>query len=107
MLREGRRRRPLADAPRVSRGHLLSPPMKAMILHVALHEKSSRPLMHGMTRRLGPKLGVSHTAVARASQRAGVHPQRRERYTESPDPDSEPKAADINRVLSPSPAACG
>jgi transposase len=85
----------LADAPRPGRGHGLSPALEAKILHVTLHEKPPRPLTQWTTRRLGRKLGVSHTTVARVWQRAGVQPHRLERYTESPDPDFERKAADI------------
>jgi transposase len=85
----------LADAPRAGRGHGLSAALEAKILHVTQHEPPPAPLTHWTTRRLGRKLGVSHTTVARVWARAGLQPHRLERYTESPDPDFERKAADI------------
>jgi transposase len=85
----------LADAPRAGRGHGLSAALEAKILHLTLHEAPPTPLTHWTTRRVAKRLGVSHMTVARIWQRAGVQPHRLERYTESPDPDFERKAADI------------
>jgi transposase len=64
-------------------------------LEVTLHQAPPAPLTHWTTRRLGKRLGVSHMTIARGWQRAGLRPHRVERYTESPDPDFERKAADI------------
>jgi len=50
---------------------------------------------HWSTRLLARKLGVSHTLIAKAWQRAGLNPHRLERYMRSTDPDFETKAADI------------
>jgi transposase len=50
---------------------------------------------HWSTRRLGDKLGVPHTVVARAWKRAGLQPHRLERYLRSTDPNFEEKAAEI------------
>jgi transposase len=50
---------------------------------------------HWSTRRLARHLGVGHTLVARVWRRAGVQPQRLERYMRSTDPDFETKAAEI------------
>jgi transposase len=50
---------------------------------------------HWSTRSLGRKLGVQHTIVARAWQRAGLQPHRLERYMRSTDPEFETKAADV------------
>jgi transposase len=44
---------------------------------------------------LAKKLGYSHSTIARVWKRAGIQPHRLERYTASPDPDFETKAADI------------
>src|SRR5687767_4893122 len=44
---------------------------------------------HWSTRSLGRKLGVQHTIVARAWQRAGLQPHRLERYMRSTDPEFE------------------
>ena len=85
----------LADAPRPGRGHGLSPEMEAKILHTTLKTRPPQPLTHWTTRRLGKKLGVSHNTVALVWRRASLQPHRVERYTESPDPDFERKAADI------------
>jgi transposase len=85
----------LADAPRAGRGHGLSPALEAKILHVTQHTPPPAPLTHWTTRRLAKKLGVSHNTVAVVWRRAGLQPHRLERYTESPDPEFERKAADI------------
>jgi transposase len=85
----------LADAPRAGRGHGITPALEARILHVTLHVAPPRPLTHWSTRRLARRVGTSHMTVERVWQRAGLQPHRLERYTESPDPDFERKAADI------------
>jgi hypothetical protein len=57
---------------------------------------------HWSTRRLGDKLGLPHTIVARAWKRAGLQPHRLERYLRSTDPNFEEKAAEIiGRYLDP------
>src|ERR1700694_5750051 len=50
---------------------------------------------HWSSRKLGRHLGVSHMMVARVWRRAGLKPQRIERYMASDDPNFELKAADI------------
>ena len=50
---------------------------------------------HRSSRKLAQHLGVSHMMVARVWQRAGLKPQRIERYMASDDPNFELKAADI------------
>ena len=50
---------------------------------------------HWSTRRLASTLGLSHTMVARAWQRAGIQPHRLERHMRLSDPDFEQKAADV------------
>lgn len=50
---------------------------------------------HWTTRKLGRKLGISHTLVATAWKRANLKLHRIERYMASNDPDFENKAADV------------
>jgi hypothetical protein len=50
---------------------------------------------HWSTRKLAAELGVSHMMVARVWPRAGLAPQRLERYLASDDPPFEKKAAGI------------
>ena len=50
---------------------------------------------HWSSRKLARRLGISHMMVARVWRRAGLKPQRIERYMASDDPDFETKAADI------------
>jgi transposase len=65
-----------------------TPALEARIL-----EWTRRPVPDG--RKLAQHLGVSHMMVARVWQRAGLKPQRIERYMASDDPNFELKAADI------------
>jgi transposase len=85
----------LADAPRAGRGHGLSPVLEAKILQITQHDRPPAPLTHWTSRRLGRQLGISHSAVAAVWRRAGLKPHQLARYTVSPDPDFETKAADI------------
>ena len=77
-----------------TRPTVLTPALEARIL-----TWTRRPPLNGAThwstRLLGRKLGVSHTLIAKAWQRAGLQPHRLERYMRSTDPDFETKAADI------------
>ena len=50
---------------------------------------------HWTTRKLGKKLGISHTLVATVWKRANLKIHRIERYMASNDPDFETKAADV------------
>jgi transposase len=50
---------------------------------------------HWSTRKLGRKLGLSHSRVARVWARAGLQPHRLRRYMASDDPHFEAKASDI------------
>jgi transposase len=83
----------LHDAPRSGRGDRLSPALEAKIL--ALTQRPPKPTTQWTTRTLAARLGLSHMTVQRVWQRAGLQPHRLERYTASPDPDFERKAADI------------
>lgn len=84
----------LHDAARSGRGDRLAPEVEAKIL--ALTQQSPpKPFTHWTTRRLAARLGLSHMTVARVWQRAGLRPHRLERYTASPDPEFERKAADV------------
>ena len=71
-----------------------TPALEAKIL-----ELTRRPAADGSThwssRKLAKHLGISHMMVARVWQRAGLKPNRIERYMASDDPDFELKAADI------------
>lgn len=73
---------------------LLTPALEARILEKT---RQSPPdgSTHWTTRKLGRALKVSHTLIARAWARAGLKPQRIERYMASDDPDFERKAADV------------
>lgn len=79
---------------RGSRARVLTPKLEARILSWT-RKKPSHGATHWSTRTLGKQLGVSHTIIARAWQRAGLQPHRLERYMRSNDPDFETKAADI------------
>src|ERR1700692_1826229 len=50
---------------------------------------------HWSSRKLARALGINHMMVARVWRRAGLKPQRLERYMASDDPDFERKAADV------------
>lgn len=84
----------LLDAPRSGRGDRISPALEAKIIRVT-QEKPPKPHTHWSVRRLATHLGVSPVTVHRVWRRAGLKPHQLERYTASPDPDFEQKAADI------------
>lgn len=84
----------LRDAPRSGRPDRLSPALEAKIL-AATRQAPPKPYTHWSVRRLAQRMGVSPATVHRVWQRAGLQPHRVERYTASPDPDFERKAADI------------
>lgn len=73
---------------------MLTPQVEARILSWT-RKPPTDGTTHWSTRRLGEKLGVPHTIVARAWKRAGLQPHRLERYLRSTDPDFEAKAAEI------------
>jgi transposase len=77
-----------------TRATVLTPALEARIL-AWTRRKPPNGATHWSTRLLGRKLGVSHTLIAKAWQRAGLQPHRLERYVRSTDPDFEAKAADI------------
>lgn len=79
---------------RGSQPRVLTPKLEARILNWT-RKKPPSGATHWSTRTLGKHLGVSHTIIARAWQRAGLQPHRLERYMRSNDPDFETKAADI------------
>ena len=79
---------------RGSKARVLTPQVEARIL--SWTRKPPRDgTTHWSTRRLGDELGLPHTIVARAWQRAGLQPHRLERYLRSTDPNFEEKAAEI------------
>ena len=73
---------------------MLTPQVEARILSWT-RKPPTDGTTHWSTRRLGEKLDVPHTIVARAWKRAGLQPHRLERYLRSTDPDFEAKAAEI------------
>jgi len=73
---------------------VLTPSMEARILSWTAR-KPSDGSTHWTTRKLGNKLGVSHTLIATAWKRANLKPHRIARYMASNDPDFERKAADV------------
>lgn len=86
----------LVDAPRTGRqDHRISPKLEAKILRVTQHERPPAPLTHWTSRRLAVRVGTSNSTVLRVWRRAGLKPQRLERYVMSTDPDFETKAADV------------
>jgi transposase len=84
----------LTDKLKRGRGDGISAEDEAKIL-AATQKAPPKPLTHWTTRRLARKLGFSHSTIARVWKRAGLKPHRLERYTSSPDPDFERKAAEI------------
>ncbi len=72
-----------------------TPKLEARILTWTVKRKPRDGSTHWSTRKLAKELGVSHMMVARVWARAGLQPHRLVRYTASPDPDFERKAADI------------
>lgn len=79
---------------RGSTAWVLTPQLEARILNWT-RKAPTDGTTHWSTRRLGRKLGIPHTFVARAWRRAGLQPHRLERYMRSTDPDFEAKAAEI------------
>jgi transposase len=79
---------------RGSKPRVLTPQVEARILSWT-RKPPTDGTTHWSTRRLGDKLGVPHTIVARAWKRAGLQPHRLERYLRSTDPNFEEKAAEI------------
>jgi transposase len=77
-----------------TRATVLTPQLEARVLAWTRRTPPNRAT-HWSRRLLGRKLGVSHTLIAKAWQRAGLKPHRLERYVRSTDPDFEAKAADI------------
>ena len=84
----------LTDELKRGRGDGITAADEARIL-AATQKAPPQPLTHWTSRRLAKKLGYSHATIARVWKRAGIKPHRLERYTSSPDPDFEQKAADI------------
>lgn len=73
---------------------VLTPAMEARILKWT-SRKPTDGSTHWTTRKLGRKLGISHTLVATVWKRANLKLHRIERYMASNDPDFEKKAADV------------
>ncbi len=73
---------------------VLTPSMEARILSWTAR-KPTDGSTHWTSRKLGKKLGVSHTLIATAWKRANLKPHRMARYMASNDPDFERKAADV------------
>ena len=73
---------------------VLTPAMEARILKWT-SRKPTDGSTHWTTRKLGRKLGISHTQVATVWKRANLKLHRIERYMASNDPDFETKAADV------------
>ena len=91
----------LTDALKRGRGDGITAADEARIL-AATQKKPPKPLTHWTSRKLARKLGYSHATIARVWKRAGIKPHRLDRYTASPDPDFERKAADtIGLYLDP------
>jgi transposase len=86
---EGLRGRHRGSEPRVR-----TPQLEARIL-ARTRQAPPDGSTHWSTRKLAKVLRVRHTMVATVWQRAGLKPHRLERYTRSPDPDFETKAADL------------
>ncbi|MCU0636297.1 MAG: helix-turn-helix domain-containing protein, partial [Gemmatimonadaceae bacterium] len=85
----------LADAPRAGRGHGSSATTKAKIVDTTRHKKPPAPLTHWTSRRLARRIGVGAATIVRVWRRHGLKPHRLDRYSASPGPDFETKAADI------------
>lgn len=77
-----------------SRPRKLTPRLEARILTWTRKAPPSGAT-HWSTRTLATQLGITHTLVQRAWQRAGLQPHRLERYVRSTDPAFEEKAADV------------
>ena len=85
----------LADAPRAGRQNRIAPALEARILELTQHTEPPAPLTHWTSSRMATRVGVSPSTVQRVWQRAGLTPNRLERYIASPDPAFEQKAADV------------
>ncbi len=72
-----------------------TPKLEARILDWTLNRKPKDGATHWSSRKLAKELRTNHMMVARVWARAGLKPQRLERYMASTDPDFEKKAADI------------
>ena len=79
---------------RGSRRGTASMRLEARILKLTMQPPTDSTT-HWSTRRLARKLGINHMQVARTWARAGLKPQRLERYVASDDPDFESKALDV------------
>jgi transposase len=79
---------------RGSRARVLTPQLEARIMSWT-RKPPTDGTTHWSTRRLGERLKVQHTIIARAWKRAGLQPHRLERYLRSTDPDFETKASEI------------
>jgi transposase len=86
--------RGLRGRHRGSKARVLTPQVEARILSWT-RKPPTDGTTHWSTRRLGERLRVPHTIVARAWKRAGLQPHRLERYLRSTDPNFEAKAAEI------------
>src|SRR5437660_889644 len=73
---------------------VLTPAMEARVLEKT-RQAPPDGSTHWSTRKLGRLLKISHNLVAKAWQRAGLQPNRFERYMQADDPDFETKAADV------------
>jgi transposase len=85
---------------------VLTPHVEARILSWT-RKRPTDGTIHWSTRRLGDKLGVPHTIVARAWKRAGLQPHRLERYLRSTDPRFRSEGGGDHWALSRSAATCG
>lgn len=90
----GRRRWLARSASRVESAPADPPRLEARILNWT-RKLPTDGTTHWSTRRLGEKLQVPRTIVARAWKRAGLQPHRLERYLRSTDPKFEEKVAEI------------
>ncbi len=73
---------------------VLTPKLEARIL-ARTQKPPTDGSTHWSTRRLATAMGVHHMLIARTWRKHGIQPHRLERYCASPDPEFEPKAADI------------
>src|SRR3954470_2134184 len=73
---------------------VLTPALEARIL-AKTQQRPSDGSTHWSTRKLARVLNIHHNHVQTVWTRAGVQPDRFERYMRSDDPDFEPKAADV------------
>jgi|SRR5690242_4387727 len=85
----------LADEPRAGRQNRIAPALEARILELTQHTDPPAPLTHWTSSRMATRVGVSPSTVQRVWHRAGLTPNRLDRYIASPDPAFEQKAADV------------